>query len=104
MRAILKHGSTRGGGKPGSCRAPPVYSTGAGLLDAGDVEIAAAATAGDGALAGVGPAEPRVVGLEVGVDGPYWDFMGADGTFLSADVYETRDRGFVNSITRNQKH
>ena len=57
---------------PGHARAP--------LLHAAHVEIAAAARAGDGALAGVGTAEPRVVGLEVGVDGPYGDLMGADGT------------------------
>ena len=44
------------------------------------MEIAAAARAGDGALAGVGLAEPRVVGEEVGVDGPVGDLEGADGT------------------------
>ena len=43
------------------------------------MEIAAAAAAGDGALAWVGTAETRVVGLEVGVDGPYGDLVGADG-------------------------
>ena len=52
---------------------------GAPLLHAAHVEIAAAAGAGDGALAGVGTAEARVVGLEVGVDGPYGDLVGADG-------------------------
>ncbi len=43
------------------------------------MEIAAAAAAGDGALAGVGMAEAWVVGLEVGVDGPVGDLRGADG-------------------------
>ncbi len=57
----------------------PCYR-GAPLLDASDVEIAAAAGAGDGALAGVGSAEARVAGEEVGVDGPYGDLVGADGT------------------------
>ena len=53
---------------------------GAPLLHAGDVEVAAAARAGDGALPWVGSAEAWVVGLEVGVDGPVGDLMGADGT------------------------
>ena len=35
---------------------------------------------GDGALAGMGLAEPRVVGEEVGVDGPVGDLRVADGT------------------------
>ena len=51
----------------------------AGLLHAGHVEVAAAARAGDGALAGVGLAEAGVVGEEVGVDGPVGDLVGADG-------------------------
>ena len=50
------------------------------LLHASDVEVAAAARAGDGALARVGLAETRVVGEEVGVDGPVGDLVGADGT------------------------
>ena len=53
---------------------------GAGLLHAAHVEVAAAAAAGDGALPGVGLAEARVVGEEVGVDGPVGDLMRADGT------------------------
>ncbi len=52
---------------------------GAPLLDAGHVEIAAAARAGYCLLAGVGLAEAWVVGLEVGVDGPIGDLVGADG-------------------------
>ncbi len=52
---------------------------GAPLLHASDVEVAAAAAAGYGALAGVGMAEAWVVGLEVGVDGPVGDLRGADG-------------------------
>ena len=51
----------------------------AGLLDAGHVEVAAAARAGDGALPWVGTAEAWVVGEEVGVDGPVGDLVGADG-------------------------
>ena len=53
---------------------------GARLLDASDVEIAAAACAGYCLLAGVGSAEAGVVGEEVLVDGPVGDLMGADGT------------------------
>ena len=41
---------------------------GAGLLYAGHVEIAATAGAGDGGLAGVGTADPRVVGEEWTID------------------------------------
>ena len=52
----------------------------AGLLDAAHVEVAAAARAGDGALAWVGLAEPRVAVQEVGVYGPVGDLRGADGT------------------------
>ena len=44
------------------------------------MEIAAAARAGDGALPWVGLAEARVAVQEVGVDGPYGDLVGADGT------------------------
>ena len=50
------------------------------LLHASDVEVAAAARAGDGALAWVGLAEAWVVGEEVLVYGPVGDLLGADGT------------------------
>ena len=56
---------------PGHARAP--------LLHAAHVEVAAAARAGDGALPWAGSAEARVVGEEVGVDGPVGDLVGADG-------------------------
>ncbi len=67
---------------PGYRRAP--------LLDASDVEIAAAAGAGYCLLAWVGTAELRVVGEEVLVDGPNGDLMGADGAEDGA-----RDGGYA---------
>ena len=76
-----------------------------GLLDAGCVEEVATAWAGDGLLAGAVLTEPGVVGEEVLVDGPYGDFMGADGAedgfghLLDRRVLPVHEESSLNRIS-----